>query len=248
MTGPRPWPVVLSLPHCGLAVPAEVMAAWAVDERQVRAEADLGTEEIYGGLPALAVVRASVSRLVVDLNRGPGDAREGGVIPLVTYPNPVKRDIHLPGRQPDAAARNQRLRDYYWPFHYELQAALRQSGVQGLLDCHSMDPANPEDHNPRPEVCLGTCQGETCGSERLLRLQAAFADQGFQVACQEPYSGGYITKHYGGELVNCGLFAIQIELNKGLFLKPDSLDLDPERLADVGRRVAAALDGFCAGL
>lgn len=245
---PRPWPVVLSLPHCGLEVPAELAATWLPDQRQVRAEADLGTAEIFGNLPALAVVRASQSRLVVDLNRRPDDDREGGVIPLRTYPNPVAREIYLPGRRPDAAARNQRLKDHYWPFHNALQAALRVSGVQGLLDCHSMDPANPEDHSPRPEVCLGDCEGVTCGSERLLRLQAAFAEQGFQAACQKPYSGGHITRHYGQDLFARGLFAIQIELNKGLFLKDGSLELDPARLDVVRQRVAAALARFCAGL
>ncbi|MFZ5585331.1 MAG: N-formylglutamate amidohydrolase [Thermodesulfobacteriota bacterium] len=247
MTAARPWPVVLSLPHCGLAVPAAVAADWALDARQVRAEADLGTEEIYAGLPALAVVKASVSRLVVDLNRGPDDGSEGGVIPLKTYPNPERREIYPPGRRPDAAGRNQRLKDHYWPFHHELRAALRVSGVQGLLDCHSMDPSNP-DGSPRPQVCLGTCNGQTCGDERLLRLQAAFAAQGFQVACQEPYAGGYITRRYGQELAARGLFAVQIELNKGLYLTPGGLELVPERLADARQRVAAALASFCAGL
>ncbi|MFH1057880.1 MAG: N-formylglutamate amidohydrolase [Pseudomonadota bacterium] len=245
---PRPWPVVLSLPHCGLAVPADLAAAWAIGPQEVRAEADLGTAEIFGGLPALAVVRAEFSRLVADLNRRPDDDSAGGVIPLRTYPNPEAREIYPPGRQPDAAARNRRLKACYWPFHNELQAALRASGVQGLLDCHSMDPASPEDGSPRPQVCLGDCQGVTCGNERLLRLQAALAEQGFAVACQKPYAGGHITRHYGRDLFARGLFAIQVELNKGLFLKKNSLEPDPARLAEVGRRVAAALAQFCAGI
>ena len=242
---PAAWPVVLSLPHGGLEAPAEVTTAWVVAVGQVRAEADLGTAEIFGDLPALAVVQARHSRLVVDLNRRADDASEGGVIPLVTYPD--KREIYQPGRRPDPRQRQERLNAFYWPYHHQLQAALRLSGVQGLLDCHSMDPLNP-DGSPRPQVCLGDCRGQTCGGELLLRLQAALVEQGFQVACQEPYSGGHITRHYGGDLFARGLFAAQVELNKALFLRPGETALDLERLAAVRRRVAAALDVFCAGL
>jgi len=242
---PAAWPVVLSLPHGGLEAPAEVTTAWAVAVGQVRAEADLGTAEIFGDLPALAVVQARLSRLVVDLNRRADDVSEGGVIPLLTYPD--RREIHLPGRRPDPRQRQERLNAFYWPYHRQLQAALRLSGVQGLIDCHSMDPLNP-DHSPRPQICLGDCRGLTCGAARLLRLEAAFLEQGFQVACHDPYAGGHITRHYGQELMARGLFAAQIELNKALFLRPGGLELDPERLAEVRRRVAAALAAFCAGL
>ena len=240
---PAPWPLVLSLPHCGLEAPAEVMAAWAVEPGQIRAEADLGTAEVFANLPALAVLQARHSRLVVDLNRGPDDAGEGGVIPLTTYPD--RREIYRPGRRPDPRQRQERLSAYYWPFHHSLQAALRRSGVQGLIDCHSMDPCH-QDGAPRPQVCLGDCRGQTCGAGRLLRLEAALAEQGFEVACQQPYAGGHITRHYGAELISRGLFAVQLELNKGLFLKPKNLELDAERLADVRLRVGAALAGFCA--
>lgn len=242
---PAVWPLVLSLPHGGQEAPADITADWAVEMDQVRAEADLGTPEIFGALPALAVVQARHSRLVVDLNRRADDASEGGVIPLLTYPD--RREIHLPGRRPDARQRQERLGAYYWPYHRQLQAALRLSGVQGLIDCHSMDPANP-DGSPRPQVCLGDCRGLTCGPGLLLRLEAAFVAQGFQVACQDPYAGGHITRQYGQELRARGLFAAQIELNKALFLRPHRLELDPERLAEVQRRVAAALAVFAAGL
>lgn len=242
---PAAWPVVLSLPHGGLEAPAQITAAWAVEVGQVRAEADLGTPEVFGDLPALAVVQARHSRLVVDLNRRADDAGEGGVIPLLTYPD--RREIHLPGRRPDARQRQERLSAFYWPYHQHLQAALRLSGVQGLLDCHSMDSLNP-DGSPRPQICLGDCRGLTCGSGLFLRLEAAFLEQGFQVARHDPYAGGHITRHYGQELMARGLFAVQIELNKALFLRPDRLELDPERLAEVRRRVAAALAAFCAGV
>ena len=171
---------------------------------------------------------------------------------LDTIVRPMEKDgCDSPGKpfnsRPDARQRQERLNAFYWPYHRRLQAALRLSGVQGLIDCHSMDPANP-DGSPRPQVCLGDCRGLTCGPGLLLRLEAAFVDQGFQVARHDPYAGGHITRHYGQELMARGLFAVQIELNKALFLRPSTLELDSERLAEVRRRVAAALAAFAAGL
>jgi N-formylglutamate amidohydrolase len=84
--------------------------------------------------------------------------------------------------------------------------------------------------------------------EMLKRLGGAFTRQGLEVAYNSPYSGGYITQRYGPGLMARGLLAVQIELNKGLFLDLASQQLIPPRLEEVRQRVRGALEEFAAGL
>jgi N-formylglutamate amidohydrolase len=249
MTRHSPLPLVISLPHCSSALPPEIAPTLALTPLQALVEADLGTAEIFAGLPVLAMVAADWSRLAVDLNRDPANLGEQGVVARLSFGGlPVFR----PGQEPDPAEVQRRIAVYHRPYHQRLAQALATPGIKAFLDCHAMDPVGPpqapDAGRPRAQVVLGNRMGQTCSMEMLERLGEAFSRQGLEVAYNKPYSGGYITQRYGPGLLARGLMAAQIELNKGLYLDLDSQQLIAPRLADLRRRVRGALEEFAAGL
>ena len=242
-------PLVISLPHCSALIPQEIAPTLALSDWQVRQETDLGTAEIFGGLEVLGEVRARWCRLVVDLNRAPEDDGEGGVIARRSFGG---LPVFLPGSEPDPGERSRRLSLYYWPYHMRLAQALHSGQARVLLDCHAMDPVGPpkapDAGQDRPQVALGNRRGQTCPQPLLETLARALEAQGLEVALNHPYSGGHITGHYGRALMERGLAAAQIELNKALFLDLEAQELEPEGLERTRRQVRAGLEAFAAGL
>jgi N-formylglutamate deformylase len=60
---------------------------------------------------------------------------------------------------------------------------------------------------------------------------------GFSVSVNQPYSGGFITTHYGLELVKKGRMAVQIEINQDLYVDSETLQLDRNKLGDIANRL-----------
>lgn len=242
-------PLVLSLPHCASALPPEIAPSLALDPYRCLVEADLGTAEVFAGLPVLACLLAQWSRLAVDLNRDVQDRGPQGVVALVSFGG---RPVFLPGREPGPEEVERRLAAYYHPYHRRLAQALMTPGLKAFFDCHAMDPVGPprapDAGRARAQIVLGNRGGDTCPRDMLERLGGELAARGFEVAYNTPYSGGYITRHYGPALKARGIMAAQIELNKALYLDFERQELIAARLEDVRRRVGAALEGFAAGL
>ncbi|MBI5523240.1 MAG: N-formylglutamate amidohydrolase [Desulfarculus sp.] len=242
-------PLVISLPHCASVLPPEIAPTLALDPLRCLVEADLGTAEVFAGLPVLACLKAQWSRLAVDLNRDAHDRGPQGVIALVSFGG---RPVFLPGQEPSPQEVERRLAAYYHPYHQGLAQALTTPGLKAFLDCHAMDPVGPpqapDAGRARAQVVLGNRGGDTCSMEMLERLGGELVARGFEVAYNTPYSGGFITRHHGPGLKARGIMAAQVELNKALYLDLQRQELIAGRLEDVRRRVEAALRSFAAGL
>ena len=249
----EPLPLVLSIPHGSSRIPPGLEQDLALTPEQVEESVDQGTLEIFGDLSVAACLRAPCSRLVVDLNRAPDHWGEKGLVATRDYHG---RPIFRPGREPDAQELQRRLRRYYQPYHRELAAALERPGIKGLIDCHTLDGVGPADApdpgQDRAGVVLGNGGGPeggpragggepTCPPELLQVMAQAFQEVGISVSLNRPYSGGYITRHYGALLRKRGLWAVQVELNKDLFCRGPDHRPDPQALARTRRRVARAL-------
>jgi len=244
------FPFIISLPHCSGRIPEAIRAHFALSDEEIHESIDLGTMEIFGSLPVKSVVSALWSRLVVDLNRGADERDPGGVIAERDYRG---RRVYRQGLFPDDGEVENRLRDYYRPYHKRLTAALEHGGPAFLFDCHSLygvGPAGAPDPGRRREDIIlgnnGNGRGEdepflgalTCPPRILHRIKAAFQKSGFTVSLNNPYSGGFITTHYGHRFAAWGLMAVQIEINQELFA--DGIRPRPDRLREVKRAVHEA--------
>jgi N-formylglutamate amidohydrolase len=114
----------------------------------------------------------------------------------------------------------------YKPYHLRLRALLMEAhGRNGhaiLIDCHSM-PASVRVGENRAKA--GFCGRRPVWNCRGCRVVAtgdmASYVNGLCGAHNKPYAGGFITEHYGRPAK--GLHAIQIEINRSLYMDERSL-------------------------
>jgi N-formylglutamate amidohydrolase len=165
---------------------------------------------------------------------------------LGTLPKLVGEGLDIyPGRLPLAEAVG-RIEGVYKPYHETLKRLLAGTharfGYAVLIDCHSM-PASIRvgETGIRPDFIVGDRFG-TSTAPALTELAIEYlTEMGYTVAHNKPYAGGFITEHYGRPAR--GLHALQIEINRGLYMNERSLHRSAgfEALAnDLGR--------FCARL
>ncbi len=245
-------PVIITLPHCSAALPPGAGPEYALGPVEVAQSVDLGSNEVFGPLPAAALLPAPLSRLAVDLNRDPGDYGPKGVVAHVDY---AGRAVFASGREPNQAAKAAAVERWWRPWHRRLALALDTPGVAALIDGHSLDglgpPGAPDPGQRRAEVVLGNRGGPhgeaapgkelTCPPELLRRVGAALEAEGLSVAYNAPYSGGHIISRHGPGLLARGLAALQMELNKDLYADPGYSRVYPEKAAALSRRLARAL-------
>jgi N-formylglutamate amidohydrolase len=117
------------------------------------------------------------------------------------------------------AEAERRVHLYWQPFHTALrdlvEATRRQFGVCVLVDCHSM-PGTCATPNPPADFVLGDAHGTACAPAVMRRAEQELAGQGYRVRRNDPYAGGYITRHYGRPRE--GVHALQIEVCRPLYM------------------------------
>jgi N-formylglutamate amidohydrolase len=121
----------------------------------------------------------------------------------------------------------ERIDRIYRPYHDTLRRLLAQThvafGLAVLIDCHSM-PSNIRGgpSRIRPDFVLGDRFGASCMPELTDCAAATLTHLGYTVCRNKPYAGGFITEHYGRPAR--GLHALQIELNRGLYMDEQRLE------------------------
>lgn len=251
-------PVIVSVPHAGLHVPAEVEDELDYDDRLLVENADHAVHELFEDVPAAGatLLFARVSRIVIDLNRAPDDV---DALSVPEHPSPLadaRRGVvwrtatsgRTVLRAPlSLAAWQLRLDRWHAPYHALLLELLEEArarhGHAILLDGHSMPGRAIVDGRPgRPhaDIVPGCLSGRSCGAELVRAATQHFAGRGYSVEVDAPYKGGYITRHYGRPAL--GWHALQLEVNRDLYLEP--LTLVP-KLRGVSR-LRADLSAFVA--
>jgi len=242
-------PFVISVPHGSFQIPEDIRDSMALTQREILESTDLGSREIFTQLPVRVALWSRWSRLVVDLNRDFRQRDPRGVVPEVDY---YGRDIYREEGRPEENEVERRLKAYYWPYHNRLKEAVENPEIRALFDCHSLvriGPSGaPDPLRWRKDIVLGNNgnpKGEpdpslgdiTCPAEVLQMMKKVFINAGFSVSVNQPYSGGFITTHYGLKLVKNGRMSVQIEINQDLYADSQSLQLDRNRLGEISNRL-----------
>ena len=92
-----------------------------------------------------------------------------------------------------------------------------------LIDWHSM-PSAAAGGDPRggsPDMVLGDRFGAACAPAITGQVERVLEKIGYRVARNDPYAGGHTTEFYGRPAK--GVHALQIELNRALYLDEASL-------------------------
>ena len=98
-----------------------------------------------------------------------------------------------------------RIETCYAPYHGALSGLVdetrRRFGVCLLVDCHSMPsvggPLDADAGHPRVDFILGDCHGTSCAAAVGDLAERSLAELGYQVTRNDPYAGGFTTRHYG---------------------------------------------------
>ncbi|MBF9140076.1 N-formylglutamate amidohydrolase [Hymenobacter properus] len=235
-------PIVISVPHAGIAFPADIQAElkpsllppddtdWFVHQLY-----DFATEL---GLP---IIKANYSRWVVDLNRNPDSSplyHDGRVLTgLCTSTTFLGEPIYRDERAevaPTEVARRKSL--YFGPYHAALQQLLDETKAQFgqvlLWDCHSIRRVVSAIHNgPFPDLILGSAD-ETSASQPLIEQALQQLGSGrYSLSHNTPFKGGYITRHFGRP--EAKQHALQLEMSKDVYMDDAEQAYDPARAEQI---------------
>lgn len=249
-------PVLLSIPHGGNRIPAELKDRMRIGREEILEDADAFTRRIYDLKNKVQfVVKADIARAFVDLSRAVSELPPENPDGVIKSHTCFGKIIYKRNRQPDISEIPLLLKKYYQPYHRQLQDITQRKGntIEICLDCHSMaekGPAiSPDRGRERPLFCLGNRFGASASDALVYRLKSclvkAFELDSADVAVNKPFAGGFITQHYG----NNPLPWIQVEMNRKLYLRPpwfdpEALTLADEKTADLNRRFYRALKAF----
>ena len=111
-----------------------------------------------------------------------------------------------------------RVRDCWQPYHDALALLIEQTRAQFgcclLIDCHSM-PAGAG-RTGGPDFVLGDAHGTACMPQITALVERVLGGCGYDVRRNDPYAGGYVTRHYGRPRDD--VHALQIEVARRLYM------------------------------
>ena len=234
-------PILVSVPHAGIYIPDEIKNRMDPHVLANCTDADWLIDHLYDFVTesGITVIVATHHRWVVDLNRDPqGQAlyNDGrlitGLVPLTNF----RREQIYRDEPPDEAEIKRRIEKYFRPYHdkiRELLSDLKQQFGQVLLwDAHSINQRVGALYSgPFPDLILGTADGESCSSEIIAEVWDTLRKSSYSTALNRPFSGGYITRHFGMQSKN--QFALQLEMTKVNYLNNGESAYDDDKAAAV---------------
>lgn len=239
-------PLIFSSPHSGRIYNKSFLMQATLNLKEVRISEDFYVDQLLAPVTEFGAffLEACFPRSFVDVNRSPdeldqkliSDLKTGGtnsrtLAGLGVIPRVVGDGIEIYDHKLCLQEVNYRLRRYYHPYHYKLQALVNQAikhfGLAVLFDFHSMPHNCLENFTDKsacaPQIVLGDCFGSSCSSEFSKKVFDIFVSEGFRVKRNSPFSGGFITKNYGVSRKN--VEAIQIEIDRSMYMDENTFEL-----------------------
>ncbi|MEM7320250.1 MAG: N-formylglutamate amidohydrolase [Pseudomonadota bacterium] len=237
--------VVFSSPHSGDAYPRELLERSRLNTLEIRSSEDAYVDQLIDAAPRFGapLLSATWPRAWVDLNRGPGeldpalirDVRSSGLNQRIAAGLGVVPRIVSEGREIyqgklSLSEAEARINTAHRPFHACLEGLIAEAtdnyGMAILFDCHSMPrdalKTAPRVGGQRPEIVLGDRFGASAARDVTAAAEDIFEAEGFLVARNAPFAGGYITQRYGAPAR--GVHAVQIEIDRDLYLDARSVE------------------------
>lgn len=198
--------ILLLCDHAANAVPPGIDLGIAPEVLGKHVAIDLGsaplTEALAGALGARAIL-ATVSRLVIDLNRQPDSP---GLIP-------VESDGHaIPGNI--AADRDTRIARFHAPYHRAIATAVRHHPPLLIAAIHSFTPRlESVEAPPRPwEIGILSNRDRRAADLALSWL----AERGLMSGDNQPYSGRLLNATLNRHGEGNGIASLSIEIRNDL--------------------------------
>jgi N-formylglutamate amidohydrolase len=239
-------PLVFASPHSGRLYPAAFVAAARLDPVALRRSEDGFVDELFAAAPehGAPLLAATFPRVFCDVNREPWELDPGmfdGPLPawvntasprvgagLGTIARVVATGEAVYRHKLTFAEAEDRIRRTWQPYHAALAALIAETraefGYCLLIDCHSM-PTHPAQAASPPDFVLGDAHGTACAPKATRLAEEALLQLGYRVRRNDPYAGGYVTRHYGRPRE--GVHALQVEIARPLYMDEQRIERLP---------------------
>lgn len=240
-------PFIFASPHSGRSYPNHFVEASRLTPVMLRRSEDSFIDELFSNAPHFGapLLKAEFPRAYVDPNREAFEldptmfedplpdyvntdsakvlAGLGTVAKVVTNGEEIYRN------KLQFSEIKRRVENYYFPYHEALQELIESTrckfGICILIDCHSMPsiggPMDNDKGNKRVDIVLGNNCDTSCSPRLFSYAFERLKQQGLRIYCNEPYSGGYTTCHYGKP--SQGVHTLQIEVNRSLYMNETTI-------------------------
>ena len=229
-------PLVFASPHSGRNYRADFIEAARLDPIGLRRSEDSFVDELFEGVPGVGapLLSATFPRAYCDPNREPWEldpnmfaddlppwvnttsARVGAGLGTLARVVATGESIYREKLRFQEA--EFRVEACWKPYHEMLAGLIAETrarfGVCLLIDCHSM-PAHAS-RGSAPDIVLGDAHGTACTARVTRLVEQTLTALGYEVRRNDPYAGGYVTRHYGRPRE--GVHALQIEIARGLYM------------------------------
>jgi N-formylglutamate amidohydrolase len=241
-------PVVVASPHSGRHYPDAFVQSSRLGLPALRSSEDCHVDALFGRVPSLGapLIKALFPRAYVDVNRGPWELDPAMfedelpdyvqrnsprvAVGLGTLARVVAEGEAIYAGKLRFAEAEARIAACYRPYHAALEALVADTVAEHggclLIDAHSMPSMSArEPARRRVDIVLGDRMGTSChpavtrAAERLLRRA------GYSVALNDPYAGGFTTRHYGRP--HADRHCLQVEVNRALYMDERTLERKP---------------------
>lgn len=257
-------PMLVASPHSGHQYPPEFIASSRLAFNALRRSEDSFVDELFASATRIGIplLRADFPRVYCDVNREPWEldpvmfvdklpswcntssarvlAGFGTIARLVSSGEPIYR------AKLAFAEAEQRIQTCWQPYHDALAGLICDTvaghGVCLLLDAHSMPSLAGEPKAADLDFVLGDAFGTSCAPPITQLTEQFLRDRGFRVRRNDPYAGGYVTRHYGRP--SSQVHVLQIEICRNLYMNEDRFE-KLGRFEDI-RDVLTALLGMLA--
>lgn len=262
----RPFaPVVFTSAHSGRAYSTDLMSGVRLCPLSLRRSEDCFVDELFDSAPlhGSPLLAANFPRAFCDANREAWEldpamftdrlpdwvnttssrvtAGLGTIARVVASGEPIYA-VKLP-----FAEAERRIYTYWRPFHESLSRLIGdikdRFGYCLVIDCHSMPSGGQGKRaTSRPvDFVLGDLHGSACASRVTRAAEAFLTGKGYLVRRNDPYAGGFITRHYGRPADD--VHVLQIEIARALYMDEARFERLPG-FATVRRQIANLVESI----
>jgi N-formylglutamate deformylase len=237
----RPFaPVIFTSAHSGRAYSADLMSGVRLCPLNLRRSEDCFVDELFSAAPAhgAPLLAANFPRAFCDANREAWELDPNmftdrlpdwvnttssrvsaglGTIAKVVASGESIYAVKLPFSEAE-----RRIYTYWRPFHDTLGRLINdirtRFGYCLVIDCHSMPYAGQGRRagGRAVDFVLGDLHGSACASRVTRAAETLLTSKGYLVRRNDPYAGGYITRHYGRPAED--VHVLQIEIARALYM------------------------------
>ncbi|WP_306142702.1 N-formylglutamate amidohydrolase [Roseibium sp. MMSF_3412] len=230
-------PLILCLPNSGTDVPKPVSARFNATGR-LQADLSWRLERLFGFSAdlGLTVLRSSISRYVIDVDKDPATPLAAAFDPLAALCPATTLDgknIYQDGEEPGPTEIEQRVLLFHAPFHKALRQQvdrlMRKHGTVVLVDCQSMrSHIKGVTAEELPELSIGTADGAACDADlRNLFVGMLSGLKGLDLGVDAQTRGGFIVEAFGRP--ERGVHGLTLLIAQRAYLRHESPPFEPDK-------------------